>query len=173
MSAALLTVCTADRTDATKGEPTMQLTSAAFEEGGNIPSEYTCDDKDISPALAWSGVPAGTRSLALICDDPDAPMGTWDHWVLFNIPAAVGNLPKAAAIAELSRQGMVEGTNSWRRTGYGGPCPPSGNHRYYFKLYALDTALELDSRATKGTVTAAMEGHILAQAQLMGRYSRR
>ncbi len=150
----------------------MQLTSAAFQEGADIPSKYTCDDKDISPALAWSGVPEGTRTLALICDDPDAPMGTWVHWVAFNIPVTRTGIASGEASAALAADGIVEGLTSFGRTGYGGPCPPSGTHRYYFKLLALDTALALDSGATKASLTAAMEGHILARAQLMGRYSR-
>ncbi|MCH7574406.1 MAG: YbhB/YbcL family Raf kinase inhibitor-like protein [Candidatus Marinimicrobia bacterium] len=151
----------------------MQITSNAFTEGGNIPARFTCDGDDISPELAWSGLPAGTRTLILICDDPDAPGGTWDHWVMFNIPAAVAGLPEDAKRQEVSGQGSVEGTNSWGKTGYGGPCPPAGTHRYYFKLYALDSALTLDSTAAKKDVEQAMEGHVLGQAQIMGRYSRR
>ena len=176
VSAALLAACSADRPAAsnavTDGDPTMQLTSTAFQEGADIPSKYTCDDRDISPELAWSGVPEGTRSLALICDDPDAPMGTWVHWVAFNIPVSRTGIAAGEASAALAANGIVEGLTSFGRTGYGGPCPPSGKHRYYFKLVALDTALALDSGATKSSLIAAMEGHILARAQLMGRYSR-
>ena len=150
----------------------MQITSNAFTEGSNIPARLTCDGVDISPELAWSGLPQGTRTLVLICDDPDAPGGTWDHWVMFNIPVAVAGLPEDAKRQNLKDQGIVEGTNSWGKTGYGGPCPPSGTHRYYFKLYALDSALTLDSTAVKKDVEHAMEGHILGQTQLMGRYSR-
>ena len=150
----------------------MQITSNAFTKGGNIPARFTCDGVDISPELAWSGLPEGTRTLVLICDDPDAPMGTWDHWVMFNIPASVAGLPEDAKRQNLKDQGIVEGTNSWGKTGYGGPCPPSGTHRYTFKLYALDSALRLDSTAAKKDVERAMEGHVLGRAQLMGRYSR-
>ncbi len=149
------------------GEPmTMALTSPAFNNGESIPSKFTCDGEDISPELDWFGTPEGTISLALIMDDPDAPVGTWVHWVLYNLPMDLSGL----------RQGMtgvgVEGTNSWNRTGYGGPCPPSGTHRYFFKVYALDTNLDLDSGAKKGDLLAAMEGHILGQAELMGIYGR-
>ena len=154
------------------GDTTMQITSSAFTEGGNIPARFSCDGVDISPELAWSGLPEGTQTLVLICDDPDAPMGTWDHWVMFNIPAAEAGLPEDAKRQNLKDQGIVEGTNSWGKTGYGGPCPPSGTHRYHFKLYALDNALTLDSTAAKKEVERAMEGHVLGQAQLMGRYSR-
>jgi len=148
------------------------ITSSAFSEGGMIPRKYTCDGPDISPDLSWEGVPEGTKSLALICDDPDAPVGTWVHWVLFNIPAGEKSLPaKMVADATLSN-GALHGTNDFRRLGYGGPCPPGGTHRYYFKLYALDTALQLDAGATKAKVEAAMAGHILAKAQLMGKYKR-
>lgn len=149
----------------------MQMTSNAFADGENIPARFTCDGDDISPQLAWSGLPGGSQTLVLICDDPDAPGGTWDHWVMFNIPASIAGLPEGVRSQEIS-ESVVEGTNSWGRTGYGGPCPPSGTHRYYFKLYALDSALTLDSTAAKKDVGRAMEGHILEQAQLMGRYSR-
>jgi len=143
------------------------LTSTAFTEGGTIPKKYTCDDANFSPALAWSGVPEGTRSLALIADDPDAPVGTWVHWVLYDLPADLTSLPEGA-------QGLgTQGTNDFRRAGYGGPCPPKGPaHRYYFKLYALDTQLNLKPGASKADVEKAMKGHILAQGQLMGKYGR-
>jgi Raf kinase inhibitor-like YbhB/YbcL family protein len=148
------------------------ITSSAFSEGGMIPGKHTCDGSDISPDLSWEGVPEDTKSLALICDDPDAPMGTWVHWVLFNIPASEKGLPaKIVADATLSN-GALHGTNDFRRLGYGGPCPPGGTHRYYFKLYALDTVLPLDAGATKAKVEASMAGHILGQAQLMGKYKR-
>ena len=155
-----------------QGDSTMLITSTAFAEGENIPSRFTCDGDDLSPALAWTGVPEAAQSLVLICDDPDAPMGTWDHWVMFNIPASVTGLPEITGGQDLKDQGIVEATNSWSRTGYGGPCPPSGTHRYYFKLYALDGELSLNSTATKQDVEQAMGGHILDQTQLMGRYSR-
>jgi Raf kinase inhibitor-like YbhB/YbcL family protein len=155
--------------EAPEGETAMSipLTSTAFTEGGTIPKKYTCDDADLSPALAWSGVPEGTRSLALIADDPDAPVGTWVHWVLYDLPADLTSLPEGA-------QGMgIQGNNDFRRSGYGGPCPPKGSpHRYYFKLYALDTQVNLKSGASKADVEKAMKGHILAQGQLMGKYGR-
>ena len=144
----------------------IQITSAAFEEGTTIPVKYTCDGEDISPPLAWSGVPDGTKSLVLITDDPDAPVGTWVHWVLFNLPADTNSLPEGV-------QGVgTDGNNSWRRPGYGGPCPPSGTHRYFFKLYALDTALEVEPGMTKQDLLDAMQGHILAIGQLMGTFTR-
>jgi Raf kinase inhibitor-like YbhB/YbcL family protein len=147
-------------------EMPIQITSAAFEEGATIPVKFTCDGQDISPPLAWSGVPEGTQSLVLISDDPDAPAGTWVHWVLFDLPADTDALPEGV------QDVGTDGNNSWRRLGYGGPCPPSGTHRYFFKLYALDTALNLKEGASKEDVEKAMQGHILAQAQLMGKYGR-
>jgi Raf kinase inhibitor-like YbhB/YbcL family protein len=150
----------------------LKITSSAFSEGDMIPRQHTCDGADASPALSWSGVPEGTKSLALICDDPDAPMGTWVHWVLFNIPPGESGLPaKVPSNASLSN-GAKHGTNDFRRLGYGGPCPPGGTHRYYFKLYALDTVLNLDSGATKSKLEEAMRGRILAEGQLMGKYQR-
>ena len=151
---------------------TIQIKSSAFEDGGMIPRSYTCDEKDVSPDLAWAGVPEGTKTLALICDDPDAPVGTWVHWVLFNIPPEETGLPAEIASEAEMANGARHGTNDFRRLGYGGPCPPGGTHRYFFKLYALDTALDLDSGATKAQVEDAMQGHILAEGQLMGRYAR-
>jgi Raf kinase inhibitor-like YbhB/YbcL family protein len=148
------------------GFPSFQITSAAFEEGATIPMKYTCDGQDISPPLEWSGTPEGTRSLVLISDDPDAPVGTWVHWVLFDLPADTNSLPEGAQ--DLG----TDGNNSWRRPGYGGPCPPSGTHRYFFKLYALDTVLNLEAGASKEEVEKAMQGHILAQGELMGKYER-
>ena len=150
----------------------MEITSSAFTHGGTIPAKYTCDGPDVSPPLAWSGVPEGTRSLILICDDPDAPMGTWVHWVVVNIPPNMTGFPEGVSGANLDEQGIVQGMTDFRRSDYGGPCPPSGTHRYYFKLYALDTILGLDSKATKKQVESAMKGHILTEAQLMGRYAR-
>lgn len=154
-------------------EVELAIESSAFEMEGTIPQQYTCDGEDVSPPLSWSEPPAGTQSLVLVCDDPDAPIGTWDHWVLFNIPAAVRSLPEGVAADEVIEGVGVHGTNSWRRLGYGGPCPPEGPaHRYYFKLYALDVALGLDPGADKQDVEKAMTGHILAQGQLMARYGR-
>ncbi|MFQ5532982.1 MAG: YbhB/YbcL family Raf kinase inhibitor-like protein, partial [Candidatus Methylomirabilales bacterium] len=148
----------------------MQMTSQAFEAGGMIPAKYTCDGPDVSVPLRWTDPPAGTQSFALIADDPDAPVGTWVHWVVWNIPASASgldeNLPKTASLPN----GAKQGTTDFRRIGYGGPCPPSGTHRYFFKLYALDTTLDLPSSTTKRDLEQAIEGHILAQAELMGRY---
>jgi len=157
-----------------RGESTMTITmkSSAFEEGGMIPSKYTCDGKDVSPPLAWSSVPEGTKSLALICDDPDAPMGTWVHWVIYNLPLDAKELAEAFPAQKILANGARQGINDFRKIGYGGPCPPGGTHRYYFKLYALDTILALEAGASKKQLLAAMEGHILAQGQIMGKYKR-
>jgi len=150
------------------------LTSAAFRDGAGIPVKYTCDDVDVSPPLSWSGAPAGTGGFALIVDDPDAPAGTWVHWVLYNLPAAVFELPEnIAQVESLDLDGARQGRNDFRRPGYGGPCPPPGPaHRYFFKLYALAAPLTLKAGAQKRDVEAAMEGHVLATAQLMGTYGR-
>jgi len=148
------------------------ITSTAFTEGSMIPQNYTCDGEDISPPLAWSGVPDGTKSLALICDDPDAPMGTWVHWVLFNIPAHIMELPTKIPSEKIIQNGAKHGINDFRKFGYGGPCPPGGTHRYYFKLYALDTEINVEAGITKAQLLKTMEGHILAEGQLMGRYKR-
>ncbi len=151
----------------------MTLTSTAFTHGAMIPKRYTCDDQDISPPLSWSEPPEKTQSFALIMDDPDAPMGTWVHWVIYNIPVTARALPEGVPADGDLPDGSRQGRNSWRKIGYGGPCPPSGTHRYFFKLYALDTVLALAAGATKDELLKAMEGHILAQAELMGRYTRR
>lgn len=150
----------------------IKIKSTAFEEGGMIPKKYTCDDINISPPLAWTSVPNGTKSLALICDDPDAPMGTWVHWVLFNLPANIKELPENVPPQKTLANGAKQGMNDFRKIGYGGPCPPSGTHRYYFKLYALDTELNLEADITKAGLLKAMKGHILAEGQLMGKYKR-
>ena len=145
------------------------LTSSAFQEGAAIPARYTCEGADISPPLAWSGAPSGTKAFALINDDPDAPAGTWVHWVLFNVPGGVTHLPEGA---ELS--GALQGRNDSRKNGYSGPCPPPGKpHRYFFKLYALDAPLPLKPGATKADVEKAMQGHVLAETQLMGTFARK
>lgn len=149
---------------------TWTVTSPAFKDGQAIPSVYTCEGKDISPPLAWSEPPAGTKSFALISDDPDAPGKTWVHWVLYNLPASARSLPEAFPTDAQRPDGTRQGLTDFGATGYGGPCPPSGTHHYSFKLYALDTTLSLAPRATKAQVEAAMQGHILAQAQLMGTY---
>lgn len=153
---------------------TIQLTSPAFTAGTPIPVQYTCDGQDLSPPLRWSNVPAEAKSLALIADDPDAPMGTWVHWVLYNLPPGTAELPEGLSTSETLPNGAKQGMNDFRRLGYGGPCPPRGNpHRYFFKLYALDTELSLKSGATKKDLVRAMEGHTLAEGQLMGTYKRK
>jgi Raf kinase inhibitor-like YbhB/YbcL family protein len=153
-------------------EMAFELTSTAFAPGEPIPGKHTCDGEDISPPLQWSDPPQGTQSLALICDDPDAPIGTWVHWVLFNLPAEARSLLEAVPPEAERPDGSRHGENGWGRLDYGGPCPPSGTHRYVFKLYALDTVLGLEAGASKKQVLQAMEGHILAQAELVGVYSR-
>ena len=155
----------------------LTIRSPAFEPNGEIPAEYTCDGRDVSPPLEWSGVPEGTRSLALIVDDPDAPdpaapRMVWVHWVLYNIPPDARGLPEGARRSDLP-PGTREGLNDWKRTGYGGPCPPVGRHRYFFKLYALDEELPDLGNPTKARLLKAMEGKILAQAELVGTYRRR
>lgn len=154
------------------GGEKMEITSAAFKEGGMIPSKYTCDGADVSPPLEWKSLPGGTKSLALICDDPDAPMGTWVHWVVFNLPADLRGLPENMPPKETLDNGGKQGVSDFGRTGYGGPCPPAGTHRYFFKLYALDTTLEFTGKVTKAALLKAMDGHVLAEGQLMGRYKR-
>lgn len=156
------------------GGEAMDLTikSSAFHEGDMIPQKYSCDGADISPPVAWEGTPANAKSLALISDDPDAPMGTWVHWVIYNIPPSVKGLPENVPPTKTLENGAQQGTNDFRKIGYGGPCPPRGIHRYYFKLYALDKVLEGGPGMTKAQLLKAMEGHILAQGQLMGRYKR-
>jgi len=145
----------------------MELTSTAFVEQGRIPSQHTCQGADASPPLAIADVPGGAQSLALVVDDPDAPGGTWDHWVVWNIP------PATAAIAEGAEPTGVAGKNDFDVLGYRGPCPPSGTHRYVFKLYALDTMLPLKQGSRKRDLEKAMQGHILAQATLVGTYAKR
>ena len=153
------------------------LTSSAFTHQGSIPQQYTCQGRDVSPPLSWSGAPDGTKGLVLIVDDPDAPdpaapKRTWVHWVLYDIPSTVSGLPEAVTSAKLP-PGTREGTNDWNRTGYGGPCPPVGRHRYFHKLYALDVELPDLGPARKGEVEKAMEGHILAKTELIGTYQKR
>ena len=149
-----------------------EITSTAFGPGEPIPPRYTCDGEDVSPPLGWGDPPPGTQSLALICDDPDAPAGTWVHWVLYNLPAGTRSLPAAIPADADPPNGGRHGENSGRRVGYGGPCPPSGTHRYFFKLYALDAALDLTAGASKEQLLQAMEGHVLAQTEFMGTYTR-
>jgi hypothetical protein len=155
----------------------MKIMSKAFGDGQEIPSAYTCQGKDVPPALAWEGVPAGTKSFALIVDDPDAPdpkapKMPWVHWVLYDMPATATGLPEAVVPAGLPA-GTRQGINDWKRTGYGGPCPPIGRHRYFFKLYALDAMLGDLGPATKVNVERAMKGHVLAEAMLVGTYQKR
>ena len=172
----LATTSLAGDAKTTTEKPTMkiQITSSAFTEGRPIPLQHSFEDKDLSPALQWSGVPPSAKSLALICDDPDAPMGTWVHWVLYDLPATTAGLsegvPKSPELANGSKQGV----NDYKKTGYGGPCPPPGKpHRYFFKLYALDAATGLKPGATKKELLKAMEGHVLAEGQLMGTFQRK
>lgn len=151
----------------------IKIKSAAFEEGGMIPKKYTCDGRDVSPPLSWTSVPEGTKSFALICDDPDAPTrGTWIHWVIFNMPAEIRELPDNIPPQKTLTDGAKQGINDFRKIGYGGPCPPSGTHRYYFYLYALDTKINLEGGATKEQLMRTMEGHILGEGKLMGKYKR-
>lgn len=151
----------------------MSIISSAFGDGKRIPKEYTCDGHDLSPPLEWSGVPKETQSLALICDDPDAPMGTFTHWVVWGLPPDATNLTGGVHLDTRLPGGARQGLNSFHRIGYGGPCPPAGKpHRYYFKLYALDAAINPTDSADKGALERVMEGHVLETAQLMGRYGR-
>jgi Raf kinase inhibitor-like YbhB/YbcL family protein len=155
---------------------TLSLKSDAFADGGEIPTKYTCEGEDIAPSLHWANLPDGTRSLALIVDDPDAPdpaapKMTWVHWVLYNIPPDASHLAEGVTAGGLPF-GTREGPNDWQRTGYGGPCPPIGRHRYFHKLYALDTVLPDLNQPTKPQLEAAMQGHILAETQLMGTYQK-
>jgi len=151
----------------------MGLTSPAFDEGGMIPGKYTCDGRDISPPLTWESPPEGTQSFALICDDPDAPAGTWVHWVYYDIPASIRGLPKNVPTRREPDSGGKQGINDFRRIGYGGPCPPGGTHRYFFRLYALDALLNLNPGLTKRELLREMEGHILDRAIFMGKYTRK
>lgn len=165
--------CNSDVPDpAIKGNvATIKLISPAFNEGRAIPAKYTADGQDTSPALAWSDVPAGAKTLALICDDPDAPVGTWVHWVVYNIPVTVSGLPEGVPKQEVLDNGAQQGISDFKRPGYGGPAPPSGTHRYLFKLYALDTVLQLEPKTTtKDVLINAMQGHIIGKGQLIGKY---
>lgn len=151
-----------------------ELKSPAFPPGGNIPAKHTCDGADVSPPLRWSDPPPNTKGFALIVDDPDAPAGTWVHWVLFRVPPTVQELPEGVAAQDTVPGIGTQGVSDFGKVGYGGPCPPRGPaHRYFFRLYALGTELSLSPRKTKGEVLRAMEGHVLGQAELMGRYRRK
>ena len=152
----------------------MQLTSTSFDEGAPIPAKHTCEDKNVSPPLKWNGVPAEAKSQVLIADDPDAPVGTWVHWVVYDLPASTKELPEDVAKGQYLSGGAKQGLNDFKTLGYGGPCPPPGKpHRYFFKLYALDKQLDLKPGATKRTVEQAMENHIIAHCELMGTYERK
>jgi Raf kinase inhibitor-like YbhB/YbcL family protein len=156
-------------------EPAMniQMTSTAFAEGQPIPEKYTCDGQDVSPPLTWSNAPAGTKSFTLVVEDPDAPMGTWVHWVIYDLPADTAALSEGVARSQYVSGNAKQGLNDFGRLGYGGPCPPPGKpHRYFFKLYALDVMLDLKPGATRKELLKAMEGHILGQGQLMGTFQR-
>jgi len=151
----------------------LELTSTVFQNNATIPTKYTCDGQDVSPALSWTQPPPGTKSFALICDDPDAPGGTWVHWVIFNIPETARELPEAVPTQSQLSGGALQGSSDFGRTGYGGPCPPSGNaHHYQFTLYALDRMLTLSAGISKGQLMASIEGHILEETKLVGLYRR-
>jgi Raf kinase inhibitor-like YbhB/YbcL family protein len=151
----------------------MEIKSSAFKTGESIPSKYTCDNIDVSPHLAWSKVPSGTKTFALIADDPDAPSGTYVHWVMFNIPGNLRELSENIPKKEKLDNGAVQGKNDFGKIGYGGPCPPSGTHRYYFKLYALDAELSAEPGITKKELLKIMDVHVLEEGELMGRYKRK
>ncbi len=156
------------------GDPmeTIIVTSSAFRNGGTIPARFTCDGPDVSPPLSWTGVPAGAKGLALICDDPDAPAGDWVHWVMYDIPPSTTALAENQPTTQTLPGGAKQGVNDFRKIGYGGPCPPGGTHRYFFTIYALDIALNLEPGKTKAELLRALQGHIVAQGQLMGAYTR-
>jgi Raf kinase inhibitor-like YbhB/YbcL family protein len=152
----------------------MQLRASRFDHGADIPPYFTCDGGDLSPALTWTAAPAGTRSLALIVEDPDAPAHTWIHWVLYDIPPGERGLPEGVGHTAKLSAGTRQGTNDFGNTGYGGPCPPPGApHRYFFRIYALDSSVALDAGATAADLRRAMRGHVVAEAELMGRYGRK
>jgi Raf kinase inhibitor-like YbhB/YbcL family protein len=172
--AILLSSCSSKSTSTPEADMSLDLKSDAFVNGQSIPAKYSCVGKNVSPALSWGDPPAGTQSFALIMDDPDAPAGTWVHWVLFNIPADRRSLQEDLPTSgkNVDPNAIYFGKNSWGKTSYGGPCPPSGMHRYYFKLYALDAVTNLLPGATKDELLKAMNGHILAQGGLMGTFSK-
>lgn len=157
------------------GAPTMAfaISSASFPNGGDIPKKFTCDGADVSPELSWTGTPSGTQSFALIADDPDAPAGTWTHWVLFNIPVSTASLAEGLSKIDQLPGGERQGRNDFRKIGYNGPCPPPGKpHRYFFKLFALAKKLELEPGPSRQEVEQAMQGHILSKTEWMGKYQR-
>ena len=150
----------------------IKIESKEFNEGNPIPKRYTCDDVNISPPLTWSSIPEEAKSIAIICEDPDAPGGTWSHWVIFNLPGDISGLDEFVMGREILDNGAVQGVNDFGTIGYGGPCPPSGTHRYYFKIYALDRKIEITSRINRSELLENMGGHIIDQGQLMGIYTR-
>lgn len=176
LNSLFILICLPIFSNAEAGNSKMNLISPNFEQNGTIPGKFTCDGEDVSPTLSWSDVPAGTKSLTLIVDDPDAPdpanpRMTWVHWVLYNIPSEADSLPEGVGKKDLP-EGTLEGLNDWKRTGYGGPCPPVGRHRYFYKLYALDVVLPDLKRPTKAKLEKAMKGHVLSKAELVGTYQR-
>jgi Raf kinase inhibitor-like YbhB/YbcL family protein len=152
---------------------TIKITSSAFKEGDMIPAKYTCDGKNISPPLKWERTPKNTQSFALISDDPDAPIGVWVHWVMWNIPPEVNELAEGIPVVKELQNGSKQGVSDSMQNGYDGPCPPSGTHRYYFKVYALDTMLDLPANSKKKDLLDAMKNHIIAEGSLMGKYQRK
>jgi Raf kinase inhibitor-like YbhB/YbcL family protein len=170
----VLTSC-GPTTTAPPNLPRIKLESAAFKEGGQIPAKYTCDGANISPPLSWSGVPDSVKSQVLICTDPDAPRGVWTHWLMWNLPAASRKLLEGFSEKSTLVNGAVQGTNDFKKIGWGGPCPPSGTHRYVFTIYALDQSLpsSLSSRTTREELLKAMQGHIIAEGELTAKYARR
>lgn len=152
---------------------TIKVTSSAFSNNAMIPSKYTCDGINISPSIEWQGIPEGTKSIALICDDPDAPIGDWVHWILFNIPPSVRSIKEGFTYRNKPAPEILAGRTDFGKLEYGGPCPPSGTHRYFFKIYAVDTMLKLSEGSTKKQLLQAVEGHILGKGELMGTYNRK
>jgi Raf kinase inhibitor-like YbhB/YbcL family protein len=176
VSAVLARSQTSSSNEAQAGGRNMSFTvsSSSFANGGDIPAKFSCDGADVSPQLSWSNPPAGTKTIALLADDPDAPAGNWNHWVMWNLPAEVHDLAEGMSKSAHLGNGTEQGTNDFKKIGYNGPCPPAGKpHRYYFKLYALDTKLSLNESAGKRELEAAVKGHILGQTEWMGRYKRK
>jgi len=173
VSVAVAACGSGDQIELEEASVSLEISSTAFVEGDTIPTRFTCDGDDVSPPLTWTGTPSESRSIALIADDPDAPRGTWVHWVLYGLPPKAAGLPEAVPGREELDTGARHGKNDFGRSDYGGPCPPRGSpHRYFFKVYALDVEITLGSGATKQALSEAMQGHILAQGELMGRYQR-
>lgn len=170
LSLAFLLICL---TNAESKKMEIKVTSIDFKEGELIPSLFTCEGENISPQISWVDYPKNTKSFALIADDPDAPMGTWVHWVVYNIPSNISELKQNFPLDKEFPNGIKQGITDFAKTGYGGPCPPSGIHRYFFKVYALDTILNAPNKLTKKDLLKAMEGHILAKGELIGKYRRK